>query len=84
MPRAGARHIPGQSGHRFQNYWPPIPDWVASLERAFAFFRGVTAQVVPDNLKSGVIKACFHDPEINRTHADLAALWPQRDHSGPR
>ena len=29
--------------------------------------------MVPDNLKSGVVKACLYDPEINRTYADMAA-----------
>ncbi len=62
-----------------------LPDWIASHERAFAFFGGVPAQVVPDNLKSGVTKACFYDPEINRTYADLAAHYdtavvPARPH----
>jgi transposase len=52
-----------------------LPDWIASHERAFAFFGGVTAQVVPDNLRAGVTKACFYDPEINRTYADLAAHY---------
>ncbi len=33
------------------------------------------AQVVPDNLKSGVVKACLYDPEINRTYADMAAHY---------
>lgn len=49
-----------------------LPDWIASHERGFAFFGGAPALVVPDNLKSGVTKACFYDPEINRTYADLA------------
>ena len=62
-----------------------LPDWIASHERAFAFFGGVPAQVVPDNLKSGVTRACFYDPEINRTYADLAAHYdtaviPARPH----
>ena len=30
------------------------------------------AQVVCDNLKSGVTKACFYDPAVNRTYADMA------------
>ena len=34
---------------------------------------GVPAQVVPDNLKAAVIKACFHDPAINSTYGDMAA-----------
>jgi transposase len=49
-----------------------LPDWIASHGRAFFYFGGVPAQVVPDNLKSGVIKACLYDPEINRTYADMA------------
>ena len=62
-----------------------LPDWIASHERAFAFFGGVPTQVVPDNLKSGVTRACFYDPEINRTYADLAAHYdtaviPARPH----
>ncbi len=59
-----------------------LPDWIASHERAFAFFGGVPAQVVPDNLKSGVTKACFYDPEINRTYADLAAHYDTAFASG--
>ena len=52
-----------------------LPDWIASHVRAFEFFGGVPAQVVPDNLKAGVIKACFYEPAINRTYADLAAHY---------
>ncbi len=49
-----------------------LEDWINSHVRAFAFFGGVTAQVVCDNLKSGVRKACFFDPAINRTYTDMA------------
>lgn len=52
-----------------------LSDWTASHCRAFAFFGGVPAQTVCDNLKSGVIKACFHEPTVNRTYADLAAHY---------
>lgn len=52
-----------------------LPDWIGSHSRAFAFFGGVPAQVVPDNLKSGVIKACLYDPEVNRTYAELASHY---------
>lgn len=52
-----------------------LPDWIASHTRAFAFFGGVPKQIVSDNLKSGVTKACFYDPVINRTYADLAAHY---------
>ena len=51
------------------------PDWIGSHSRAFAYFGGVPRQVVPDNLKSGVVKACLYDPEINRTYAGMAAHY---------
>ncbi|MGR3608580.1 MAG: IS21 family transposase [Sulfitobacter sp.] len=62
-----------------------LPDWILSHVRAFGFLGGVTAQVVSDNLKAGVTKACFYDPVINRTYADLAthydtAVVPARPH----
>ena len=49
-----------------------LADWTGSHCRAFSFFGGVTAQVVCDNLKSGITKACFHEPAVNRTYSDLA------------
>jgi len=52
-----------------------LPDWIGSHVRAFAFFGGVPGQIVPDNLKSGVIKACLYDPEVNRTYGDMAAHY---------
>lgn len=33
------------------------------------------ALVVSDNLKSGVIRACFYEPEINRSYADMATHY---------
>ena len=49
-----------------------LPDWTGSHCRAFSFFGGVAAQTVSDNLKSGITKACFHEPAVNRTYCDLA------------
>lgn len=49
-----------------------LSDWISSHVRAFDFFGGVPAQVVSDNLKAGVTKACFYDPAINRTYSDMA------------
>ena len=49
-----------------------LPDWIGSHVRAFEYFGGVTAVVVPDNLKSGVKDPCFYDPEINPTYLDMA------------
>jgi transposase len=50
-------------------------DWIGSHVRTFAFYGGVTAQVVSDNIKSGIAKACFYEPAVNRTYAELAAHY---------
>ncbi len=52
-----------------------LEDWISSHVRALEFFGGATATVVPDNLKSGVAKACLHDPAINRSYAEMAAYY---------
>ncbi|HEX3525363.1 MAG TPA: IS21 family transposase, partial [Stellaceae bacterium] len=49
-----------------------LPDWIAAHVRAFAYFGGVARQTVSDNLKAGITKACFHEPMVNRTYADMA------------
>ena len=49
-----------------------LPDWIAAHVRAFAYFGGAARQTVSDNLKAGITKACFYEPMVNRTYADLA------------
>jgi transposase len=49
-----------------------LPDWIASHARAFAYFGGVPQIVVPDNLKTGITKACYYEPDINPTYLDMA------------
>jgi len=41
----------------------------------FRFFGGVPRLVVPDNLKSGVHRASFDDPEINRSYGMMASHY---------
>jgi transposase len=48
-----------------------LPDWIGSHVRMLNFFGGVPALIVPDNLRSGVNKACRYEPEINQTYADF-------------
>jgi len=62
-----------------------LPDWTGAHVRMFRFFGGAPKLLVPDNLKSGVNKASFYDPEINRTYGALAAYYsigilPARPH----
>jgi transposase len=52
-----------------------LVDWIGSHTRAFTFFDGVTAQIVSDNLRSGITKACFYEPAVNRTYAEMAAHY---------
>ena len=47
-------------------------DFVLSVENAMRFFEGVPAAIVPDNLKSAVIKSSRFEPTINETLADMA------------
>jgi transposase len=49
-----------------------LPDWLASHVRAFEYFGGTSAIVTPDNLKSGVTKACRYDPQLNASYQQLA------------
>ena len=49
-----------------------LPDWLASHVRAFRFFGGLPAIVVPDNLRSAVSKPCRYEPELNPAYAELS------------
>ena len=49
-----------------------LPDWIGSHTRAFSFYGGAPAMVVSDNLKSGITKACFYEPGVNRAYAEMA------------
>ena len=52
-----------------------LPDWIGPHVRALAFFGGVPRQIVPDNLKSGVTKANWHEPTLNQTYQDFASHY---------
>jgi len=49
-----------------------VPDWIASHQRAFQFFGGVTMAIVPDQLKSGVVVPCRYEPGVQRTYDEFA------------
>lgn len=60
-----------------------IECWLGSHVRMFSYVGGVTGAIVPDNLKSGVTKACKYEPDINRTYLEFAehygtAILPAR------
>lgn len=52
-----------------------LPDWIGAHVRALEFLGGVPRQVVPDNLRSGVLRANWYEPGLNPTYQDLAAHY---------
>ena len=79
-PATGSRHriwvfslVLAFSRHMF--IWPTIRmdqhAWCDAHVRAFEFFGGVPARVVPDNLKTGVLKSDLYDPQLNPAYAEL-------------
>ncbi|MGK7871566.1 IS21 family transposase [Falsiroseomonas sp. E2-1-a20] len=52
-----------------------LPDWVGAHVRALEFIGGVPRQIVPDNLRSGVLRANWYEPGLNPTYRDLAAHY---------
>jgi len=52
-----------------------LPDWIDAHVQAFAYFGGAPRLLVPDNPKVAVIKACFYDPQVNRTYGEMAAHY---------
>jgi transposase len=49
-----------------------LGSWVGAHIHAWEAYDGVATVTVPDNLRAGVTKACFYDPELNPTYAELA------------
>jgi transposase len=47
-------------------------DWIRANENAFCEFGGVTAAIVPDNLKSAVASPNKYEPDINPEYEDFA------------
>ena len=49
-----------------------LPSWINAHVRALDFFGGVPEIIIPDNLKFGVTKPCYYEPDINPTYLDMA------------
>ncbi len=47
-------------------------EWLMCHILAFDFFSGAPKRIVPDNLKTGVIKADLYDPKFNHGYEELA------------
>src|SRR3954469_9485941 len=51
-----------------------LPDWIAAHVNMLAAINGVPRQIVSDNLRAGITRACFYEPLVNRTYADMMAF----------
>lgn len=49
-----------------------LPTWIGLHDRALRFFGGVPQRIVLDNLKAGITKACFDDPQVQATYRECA------------
>lgn len=50
-------------------------DWINAHVKAFEFFGGVPELVIPDNLKSAVIKTHRYEPQINPAYCQMANFY---------
>jgi transposase len=49
-----------------------LDSWLGAHIHAWEAYGGVATVTVPDNLKAGVTKACWYDPELNPSYLELA------------
>ena len=49
-----------------------LPAWITAHVHAYAFFEGVTKVTVPDNPKTGVVRACRYEPVLHRSYQEMA------------
>ncbi|WP_253187005.1 IS21 family transposase [Paenibacillus sp. GP183] len=46
--------------------------WITAHVHMYSFFSGATRMLIPDNLKTGVEKASWYSPVINKTYHEMA------------
>jgi len=49
-----------------------VATWLGCHRRAFEWFDGVPERVIIDNAKCAIIKACSHDPLVQRAYGECA------------
>jgi len=49
-----------------------IATWLGCHRRAFEHFNGVPSRLIIDNPKCAITRACFRDPEVQRSYGELA------------
>jgi transposase len=49
-----------------------LASWIGAHVRAFEFLGGCPQLVVPDNTRTGVLRACRYEPDLNPTYQEMA------------
>jgi transposase len=64
----------GASSYTFAwaSFAQDLPSWIEAHVRAFRFFEGMAQILVPDNLRSGVTRPSYYEPDINTTYQEMA------------
>jgi transposase len=52
-----------------------VETWLLCHQHAFEYFGGVPRKVVLDNLKAGIVQACFDEPQVQRAYRDCAEYY---------
>ena len=77
----------GVSSYTYAELTPnqQMEHWLKVQMHAFEFYGGCPRLLVPDNTKTGVLKACRYEPDLNPTYQEFAAHYgvavlPTRPH----
>ena len=68
LPCSGYAYVEGFFSRNLEN-------WIKAHVNAYQFFGGVTRILTPDNLKTGVQKADWYSPVINKTYHEMAEYY---------
>lgn len=52
-----------------------VETWQRCHRNAFEFFGGVPNQVILDNLKAAILRACHREPEVQKSYETFAQSW---------
>ena len=49
-----------------------LSSWITAHVNMYAYFGGVSKILTPDNLKTGITKADYYEPDINKTYREMS------------
>lgn len=52
-----------------------VETWLGCHRRAFEFFNGIPARIMIDNAKCAITRACYYDPQVQRSYAEMAEMY---------